>query len=302
MIRMIRGAALLAAAVLALSACGGGGDDPLSGGGGGGGAVVVGGADFPESGLIGEIYAQALEAKGVKVERKFGIGSREVYFGQVKSGAIQVFPEYTGALLAYLDKDDPASTGEEVTAALKRKLPPELEILTPSRAENKDTLVVTAQTAARHGLTTIEDLKPVARDFVIGGPPEFKTRKQGIVGLEQVYGLTFKEFKSLDTAGPITVANLRKGQVQVANLFSTDAAIKKNGFVALTDPKNVFGAQNVVPLVHRSKVNDTVRDTLNAVSARLTTEGLLEMNAEMSENKTDPAAVAENWLTGNGLA
>jgi len=302
MIRMIRGAALLAAAVLALSACGGGGDDPLSGGGGGGGAVVVGGADFPESGLIGEIYAQALEAKGVKVERKFGIGSREVYFGQVKSGAIQVFPEYTGALLAYLDKDDPASTGEEVTAALKRKLPPELEILTPSRAENKDTLVVTAQTAARHGLTTIEDLKPVARDFVIGGPPEFKTRKQGIVGLEQVYGLTFKEFKSLDTAGPITVANLRKGQVQVANLFSTDAAIKKNGFVALTDPKNVFGAQNVVPLVHRSKVNDTVRDTLNAVSARLTTEGLLEMNAEMSENKTDPAVVAENWLTGNGLA
>ncbi|TNY38526.1 ABC transporter substrate-binding protein [Thermomonospora catenispora] len=302
MIRMIRGAALLAAAVLALSACGGGGDDPLSGGGGGGGAVVVGGADFPESGLIGEIYAQALEAKGVKVERKFGIGSREVYFGQVKSGAIQVFPEYTGALLAYLDKDDPASTSEEVTAALKRKLPPELEILTPSRAENKDTLVVTAQTAARHGLTTIEDLKPVARDFVIGGPPEFKTRKQGIVGLEQVYGLTFKEFKSLDTAGPITVANLRKGQVQVANLFSTDAAIKKNGFVALTDPKNVFGAQNVVPLVHRSKVNDTVRDTLNAVSARLTTEGLLEMNAEMSENKTDPAVVAENWLTGNGLA
>ncbi|MBX6768156.1 MAG: ABC transporter substrate-binding protein, partial [Actinomadura rubrobrunea] len=288
---------------VALSACGGGaGDGAAGGGGGGGGAIVVGGADFPESGLLGEIYAQALEAKGVKVERKFGIGSREVYFNQVKSGAIQVFPEYTGALLAYIDKDDPASTSEEVTAALKRKLPPELEILTPSQAENKDSLAVTKETAAKYNLKTIEDLKPVAKDFVVGGPPEFKTRKQGIVGLEQVYGLKFKEFKSLDTAGPITVANLRKGQIQAANLFSTDAAIKKNGFVTLVDTKNVFGAQNVVPLVYKSKVNGTVRDTLNAVSAKLTTEGLLEMNAEMSENKTDPATVAKDWLAKNGLA
>ncbi|GLZ14706.1 glycine/betaine ABC transporter substrate-binding protein [Actinomadura sp. NBRC 104425] len=303
MTRMIRGAALLAAAVLALSACGGGGGDenPLSGGGGDGTTITVGSADFPESGLIGEIYAQALEAKGVKVERKFGIGSREVYYNQVKSGAIQVFPEYNGALLAYVDKDDPAGTGQEVDAALKQKLPPELEILDPAPAEDKDSLVVTGDTAAKHNLKTIEDLKPVAGDMVLGGPPEFKTRKQGVIGLEQVYGLKFKEFKSLDTAGPITVSNLSKGQVQVANLFSTDAAIKKNGFVALQDTKNVFGAQNVVPLVYKSKVNDTVRSTLNAVSAKLTTDGLLQMNAEMSENKTDPATVAKDWLAKNGL-
>ncbi|MEU6035816.1 ABC transporter substrate-binding protein [Actinomadura sp. NPDC047616] len=304
MTRMIRGAALLAAAVLALSACGGGGgdDNPLSGGGGDGSTITIGGADFPESGLIGEIYAQALEAKGVKVERKFGIGSREVYINQVKSGAIQVFPEYNGALLAYVDKENPASTSQEVDAALKQKLPPELEILNPAPAEDKDTLAVTQATATKHNLKTIADLKPVAKDMVLGGPPEFKTRKQGLVGLEQVYGLKFKEFKSLDTAGPITVSNLSKGQVQAANLFSTDAAIKKNGFVALQDPENVFGAQNVVPLVYKSKVNDTVRNALNAVSAKLTTEGLLEMNADMSENKTDPATVAKNWLGKNGLA
>ena len=303
MSRMIRGAAVLVAAVLAVTACGGGGDsDPLAGGEGGGSAITIGGADFPESGLLGEIYAQALEAKDVKVTRKFDIGSREVYYNQVKSGAIQVFPEYNGALLAHVDKENPASTTQEVDAALKQKLPAELEILAPSQAENKDSLVVTKATADKYKLTTIENLKPVAGEIVVGGPPEFKTRQQGLLGLEKVYGLKFKEFKSLDTAGPITVSNLQKNQVQAADLFSTDPAIQKNGFVALQDPKNVFGAQNVVPLVFKSKVNETVRGALNAVSAKLTTAGLLEMNSEMSENKTDAETVAKNWLTKNGLA
>ncbi|GLZ05368.1 glycine/betaine ABC transporter substrate-binding protein [Actinomadura sp. NBRC 104412] len=301
MSRMIRGAAVLVAAVLAVSACGGGGDDPLAGGDGGGSAITIGGADFPESGLLGEIYAQALEAKDVKVTRKFGIGSREVYYNQVKSGAIQVFPEYNGALLAHIDQENPASTTQEVDAALRQKLPPELEVLTPSQAEDKDSLVVTKATADKYRLTKIDDLKSVAGELIVGGPPEFKTRQQGLVGLEKVYGLKFKQFKSLDTAGPITVSNLQKGQVQAADLFSTDPAIQKNGFVALQDTKNVFGAQNVLPLVYKSKVNDTVRATLNAVSAKLTTAGLLEMNAEMSEKKTDPETVAKNWLTKNGL-
>ncbi|MFB4312459.1 ABC transporter substrate-binding protein [Actinomadura sp. 21ATH] len=303
MSRMIRGAAALVTAVLALTACGGGGDgDPLSGGGGKGGSITIGGADFPESGLIGEIYAQALEAKGVKVERKFSIGSREVYYEQVKSGAIQVFPEYNGALLAHVDKENKASTTQEVDAALKQKLPPELEILTPSQAENKDSLVVTADFAQQNNLKSIEDVKPVAGKMVVGGPPEFKTRQQGLVGLEKVYGLKFKEFKSLDTAGPITVSNLQKGQIQAADLFTTDAAIKKNDFVALADPKNVFGAQNVVPLVFKAKVNDTVRNTLNAVSAKLTTAHLQDMNTEISEKKTDPETIAKNWLGQNGLS
>jgi len=298
---MIRGAAVLVAAVLAVSACGGGGDDPLAGGDGGGSAITIGGADFPESGLLGEIYAQALEAKDVKVTRKFGIGSREVYYNQVKSGAIQVFPEYNGALLAHIDQENPASTTQEVDAALRQKLPPELEVLTPSQAEDKDSLVVTKATADKYKLTKIDDLRSVAGELIVGGPPEFKTRQQGLVGLEKVYGLKFKQFKSLDTAGPITVSNLQKDQVQAADLFSTDPAIQKNGFVALQDTKNVFGAQNVLPLVYKSKVNDTVRATLNAVSAKLTTAGLLEMNTEMSEKKTDPETVAKDWLTKNGI-
>jgi osmoprotectant transport system substrate-binding protein len=304
MIRIIRGAALTLAAALALSACGGGGDDDPLGGGQSGGSqtVVVGSADFPESELLGEIYAQALEAKDVKVQRKFKIGAREVYYGQVASGSIQVFPEYNGALLQRVDKDSTASTTQEVNEALKQKLPPELEILTPSQAEDKDALVVTAETAREHNLKTIADLKPVAGEMVVGGPPEFKTRQQGLVGLEKVYGLKFKEFKSLDTAGPITVSNLSKGQVQAANLFTTDPAVAKNGFVALEDPENVFGAQNVVPLVYKSKVDQTARAALDAVSAKLTTADLLAMNGQMAEQKLDPEDVAQEWLKKQGLA
>ncbi|WP_433327086.1 ABC transporter substrate-binding protein [Spirillospora sp. CA-294931] len=302
MSRKIRGAAVALAAALALAACGGGdGDDPLKSGDKGSGTVTIGSADFAESELLAEIYGQAMEAKGVKVERKLKIGAREVYYGQVESGAISVFPEYNGALLAKVDKTDTASTTEAVDAALKKKLPAALEILQASKAEDKDALVVTAETAAKHKLKTIEDLKPVAKDLVVGGPPEFKTRQQGWVGLEKVYGLTFKQFKSLDT-GPITLSNLTKGQIQAGNLFTTNPAIAKNKLVALEDPKNVFGAQNVLPLVYKSKVNETARAALNAVSAKLTTQDLIELNGKMETDKADPEDVAKEWLKKSGLA
>lgn len=299
--RIIRGTALALAAALALTACGGGEEDPLSGSRSGTKTLVVGSADFTESELLAEIYAQALEAEDFTIERKFKIGAREVYYDQVASGAIHVLPEYNGALLQRVDRGNPATTTEQTDAALKAKLPPTLEILATSRAENKDSLAVTAATARKHNLKTIEDLKPVAGEMILGGPPEFKTRQQGVVGLEKVYGVRFKEFKSLDVGGPITVANLAKGQVQVANLFTTDPAITKNGFVVLEDPKNVFGAQNVVPLVYKSKVDATARRVLDAVSAKLTTADLIAMNGQMSERKLDPEDVAEEWLEKQGL-
>ncbi|MFC9972264.1 ABC transporter substrate-binding protein [Spirillospora sp. NPDC127200] len=305
MSRMMRGAGLVLAAALALTACGGGdGDDPLKGGdkgsSGGGSTLTIGSADFAESELIAEIYAQALEAKGVKVERKFKIGAREVYYKQAESGAIQVFPEYNGALLALLDKDNKAATTDEVNAALKTKLPSSLEVLDASQAEDKDALVVTEETATKNNLKSLEDLKKVAGTFVVGGPPEFKTRQQGMVGLEKVYGLKFKQFKSLDT-GPITLSNLTKGQIQAANLFTTNPAIAKNKLVALEDPKNVFGAQNVLPLVNKAKVDADARAALNAVSAKLTTQDLIDMNGKMDIDKSDPEDVAKDWLKKAGL-
>src|SRR4051812_16174149 len=160
---------------MASAACGkSSSDNPLdSGGGGNAGSVVIGSANFPENVLLGEIYAQALEAKGVKVTRQFNIGAREIIYDQIKSGNLSILPEYNGALLAYLDKNPTATGTNDVNAALAAKLPAELELLTSAPAEDKDSVVVTADTAAKYSLKTLDDLAPVAKNLVIGGPPEF---------------------------------------------------------------------------------------------------------------------------------
>jgi osmoprotectant transport system substrate-binding protein len=293
-----------AAALFTLTACGGGGSsNPLSASsaGAGAGEVVIGSANFQENVLLGEIYAQALEAKGVKVTRQFNIGAREIIYGQIKSGNLAILPEYNGALLAYLDQSATATTTEDVDTALKAKLPPELELLDPAPAEDKDSVTVTKATADKYSLKSLADLAPVAKNLVLGGPAEFKTRVQGVVGLTKEYGITFKEFKSLDTAGPITVAALKKGDVQAANLFTTDPSIPENGFVVLDDPKSLFGSQNVTPLVNKSKVNDTITAALNAVSAKLDTATLATLDKKVISDKQDTEAVAKEWLSGAGL-
>ncbi|HKB32159.1 MAG TPA: ABC transporter substrate-binding protein [Streptosporangiaceae bacterium] len=306
MSRIVSGAALgLAAALgLTLAACGGSSksSNPLSAPSGSTGTVVVGSANFPESQLVGEIYAQALEAKGIKVTRRFNIGAREVYYPQVVSGAITVMPEYNGALLTTsVDKTSKAVSTADVNAALTAKLPSSVEILSSSSAEDKDSVTVTAATAKTDHLTSISDLTPVAKNFVIGGPPEFKTRADGIIGLKNVYNLTFKRFQPLDEAGPITVAALKGGKVQAADLFTTDPSILLNNFFVLQDPKNLFAAQNVTPLVYKKGANATVVASLNAISAKLTTASLIQMNKLTGVNKQDYATVAKNWLSQNGL-
>jgi osmoprotectant transport system substrate-binding protein len=302
---VVRGAAAVMAMALSLAACGGKSNgNPLSSsssGGGGKGTVVVGSANFPENVLLGEIYYQGLKAKGVKVEKKLNINAREVIYKSIEKGELGVLPEYNGALLAYLDKSVNAVTMDQVNTALKQKLPASLEILQSAQAENKDSVSVTKATADKYKLKSIADLKPIAGQLTIGGPPEFKIRQQGFVGLEKVYGLTFKDFKSLDVAGPVTVSALAKNQVQAADLFTTDPAIVKNGFVILQDPKTLFGAQNVTPLVNKAVANQTVTSTLNAISAKLTTQDLLNMNKQVSVDKKDAEAVAADWLKQAGL-
>ena len=296
--------ATVVAALLPLSACGG---DPTSAGGSGGDSstITVGSANFPENELLAEMYSQALEAKDVKVNRKFNIGARELYLKALQDGSIDMIPEYNGALLAALSPGgtvpEDVSTPDEVLAALQKVLPKGTETLEQSAAEDKDTLTVTAQTAAKYNLKTIDDLKPVASQLVLGAGPEFAKRHQGILGLKSVYGLTFKEFKPLDPGGPLTKAALKKGNVQVANIFSTDSTIKTDKLVVLDDTKNLFLAQNVVPLIRSSKVNDDVTTALNDVSKALTTEDLTNYLAEVAVDKKDPATVAEEFLDDNGI-
>jgi glycine betaine/choline ABC-type transport system substrate-binding protein/predicted Ser/Thr protein kinase len=264
--------------------------------------ITVGSANFAGNQLLGEIYAQALEAKGYRVTRRPDIGSREVYFDQVTSGAVSVIPEYNGALATYLDKSSDATSAEELNAVLRRDLPPELEILDSADAEDKDSLTVTRQTATRYGLKSIGDLKGVAPNLVIGGPSEFETRHQGLVGLQVKYDLHFKEFQPFETSDQDTMVSLLKhDQIQVANLFTTNVAIATNKFVVLEDPENVFVAENVTPLVYRSALDDTARAQLNAVSAKLTTAGLLAMMKRLQVDGRPPDVVARDWLKQVGL-
>ncbi|OAE47964.1 ABC transporter substrate-binding protein [Agrobacterium tumefaciens] len=262
--------------------------------------IIVGSADFPESQLLATIYAKALAAKGIKVETKLSIGSREVYIPALLDGSIDLLPEYAGATLSYLDKNATAHSPADVAAALKAALPKGVSMLTPSEAQDSDGVAVTRATAEKYKLKTIADLAPVASELVLGGPPEWKTRKEGIIGLKDIYGLEFKSFKSLDVGGPLTLSALVNDQVQAANLFSTDPAIAANDLIVLEDVKNLFPAQNIVPVIATPKVNDVVTTTLDAVSAALTTKDLIVMNGRLA-NHDSFDVVAEEWLTAHKL-
>ena len=266
------------------------------------GAVVVGSANFPENELLAQIYVDALQGKGVKVTPKFNIGAREVYYPEIEKGAITIIPEYNGALLTTsVDPTSTAASTEEVNAALKAKLPSSLEILDSAPAQDKDSITVTQATATKYHLTSISDLSPYAKDFVIGGPPEFPTRADGIPGLKKIYGLTFKSFSPLDESGPITIAALQSGKVQAADLFTTTPQIVTDHFVSLADPKNLFAAQNVTPLVYKSGVNSTIVSTLNSVSAVLTTEALVQMDKALTVDHASYTQVASGFLSQEGL-
>ena len=266
------------------------------------GSVVVGSANFPESEVLAQIYADALQGKGIKVTTKFNIGAREVYYPEVVKGAITIIPEYNGALLTTsVDPTSTATSTAQVNAALTAKLPSSLKILNSSSAQDKDSITVTQATATKDHLTSISDLTPYAKDFVIGGPSEFQTRADGIPGLKNVYGLTFKSFSPLDESGPITIAALSSGKVQAADLFTTTPQIITDHFLSLADPKNLFAAQNVTPLVYKKGVNSTITSTLNAVSAVLTTDALVQMNKALTIDHASYTAVASGFLAQEHL-
>ncbi|WP_316752837.1 ABC transporter substrate-binding protein [Streptomyces herbicida] len=310
-IRRHRGAAVvaLAAATALLAGCSSSDDkagDPLKqdGGKASGDTVVVGSNNFAESILLADIYGEALKAKGIKVSYKPNIGSRETTYGLLKNGSVSVLPEYNGALLAYLDSKAAPKTVEATTSAIEAKLDSKLTLLDPAPAQDKDSVTVNAATAKKYDLTdksSISDLKSVAKDLVIGASPEFQTRQQGLVGLKSVYGLEFKSFKALDAGGPLTQAALKKNTVQAADIFTTDPTIAKEKFVVLQDTENLFGFENVQPLVYKGALSQKGVDALNAVSAKLDTATLLDLDTQVQSENKDPLDVAKAWLKSAGL-
>ncbi|MEO7267959.1 MAG: ABC transporter substrate-binding protein [Knoellia sp.] len=301
--RMTSVLALTTAAILGLSACGGGGDplasdSPSASGSAGGGAVVIGSADFPESELLAEIYAGALKAKGIDATTKPRIGSRELYLKALEDGSIQAVPEYTGAIGFFYDKDFAETDPEKVYTAIQSLIPAEFALLEKSAAEDNDSIVVTKETADSKSLKTVEDLKAVAGQLSLGAPPEFKTRPQGVPGLTKTYGVTFKSFRELTGQG--LVQALKNGQVDAANIFTTDPSIAENGFVSLEDTKKLFGSQNIVPLVAKDRA-DELAPALNAVSKALTTEVISGLLKQTVTDKKDAKDVAAEFLKSNNL-
>lgn len=316
--KVARLTAAVAAAGLALTlaACGGnptnttsGSDTSASasssgsGGTGGTAPIVVGSASFPESEVLAEIYAQALKAKGIDASTHLDIGQREAYIGALKEGSISLFPEYTGNLLTYFQPKATQTAPDDVLTALKSALPDTLTVLTPSAAEDKDSYNVTSDFATKHHLTSIGDLKGIS-GLSLAGNPELKTRAYGVPGLEKVYGISGIKFTAIsDSGGPATLKALTSGKVDVADIYSTTPSITENHLVTLADPEHLIAAQNVVPLIRKDHDDATVDQTLDAVSAKLTTQSLLDLNAQLSgPSKPKAADVAAQWLKDNGLA
>jgi osmoprotectant transport system substrate-binding protein len=298
-------AVLVALFALITAACGS--SNPLGGGGVSGDlkSIIVGSADFPESKIIAEIWAQALEANGFKVGRQFGIGSRETYIPAVRDHSIDLIPEYTGNLLQYFDKNTKVTTPDAVLLALFRVLPGDLSILNPSPAEDKDTVAVSSDTAQKWNLKSIADLATHSPEVKFGAPSEFLSRTEGLPGLKAKYGLDIPQNNFIaisDGGGPATVKALTDGTVTAADIFSTSPAIKQNNLVVLEDPKNNFLAANVIPLVSSQKMSDELKKVLDAVSAKLTTDDLIELNTSTSGNAgINPDEAARKWVQEHGF-
>jgi osmoprotectant transport system substrate-binding protein len=298
--------AAVALATLTVTACGAD-SDPLGNtsaqpsGSAGGGPVVVGSANFTESQVLAELYAQAMKAKGVDASTKLNIGSREIYIKALQDESISVVPEYTGNLLLFFDKDAKATTQSEVEQALPAAVG-DLKLGKSSEAADQDVFVVTKAFSDQNGVTSLEDLKKVSANAVLGGPSELATRPYGVPGLKSVYGATFKQFKPYDSPA-VKVKDLNDDKIQVANFFTTESAIVDNGYVMLEDPKAMILPQNIIPLM-RSDVagNTAATGAIDAVQAALTTEELTALNKLVDVDREDPDQVAGDWLKSKGLA
>lgn len=293
--------AVLAASTLALAGCAA--SDPLDtedddNGGGDPDVITIGSADFAESQILASIYALALTDAGIEVEERSNIGSREVYMLALQDGSIDLVPEYVGALLRYVDTESTETELEDVLPALDEHLPEGIVYLEPSDAANSNALAVTADTADEYDLETFSDVTPHAGEWSIGGPPEWEQRQNGIVGLRDLYGMEFNEFVALDAGGPLSLSALENGQVEVANIFTTNPVLAEGGIVALEDDESLFAVENVTPVGSEDALSQEAIEVLNDISEQLTTEHLIELN-QLSDDGAPIEQIARDWLDEN---
>jgi osmoprotectant transport system substrate-binding protein len=266
--------------------------------------IVVGSANFAESETLAEIYAQALAAKGYTVSKKLNVGNREVYEPALESGKLSFIPDYLDTMLQFLKGPPSASVQTDVTAITPLLAAKGLVALDPAPAQDRNEFAVRQETATKYNLAKVSDLKAVGDKLILGGPPECPQRPLCEKGLENTYGIHFKSFKALDAGGPLTVAALKGGQIDVGLLFTTDPAFAVDGFVKLDDDKGLQGADNVIPIIRKDVLDaygDALKTLVNSISAKLTTEEVIQLNKSVSVDKKDSADVAHTWLVTNGF-
>lgn len=298
---------LLLASALALAvlgaACGTDDDGPLAEPRDGP-TITVASFDFSESVILAEIYAQVLEAEGFPVERKLSLGARELIFPSIERGEIDLLPEYVGSSLSVgfglEPSTDPQEAYDQLVEAFAERA---VTVLEPAPGEDKNVYVVTGEYAEEHGLEAISDLGDVPGTIAFGGPPECQDRDTCLVGLTEVYGLTNLDFRPIGEFGA-RVAALSAGEVQLVALFSTQPVIAQEGWVALEDDQRITPPENIVPVVRDEIVEaygDDLVGILDRVTARITTEVLLELNGRVELDLEDPDDVAGEWLRQQGF-
>jgi osmoprotectant transport system substrate-binding protein len=308
--------AVVAASAVVVTACGSSGGSGSSGGGGATaaankGTVTVGSANFSESTLIANMYADVLKKAGYTVKTKYNLGSRELYLKSLGNGEIDVVPEYLSTLTTFLvDEDNPNATSPASGDAAKT-----LAALQPvaaakgftaypySPAADQNAFAVSQATATKYHLTKLSDLAnpDVAGKLTIGGPPECQTRAYCEPGLEKTYGAKFAGFKALDAGGPLTINAIADGSVGIGLVFSSDGVVASKNLVVLEDDKHLQSADNVLPLVRSSVATADLKTTLDSVDKVLTTDDLKQMNKQIGVDKDDPSDVAEQYLKSKGL-
>ncbi len=284
------------AAAAGLTACGG--SEPLANGEAE--AIVIGSQDYYSNEIVAEIYAQALEAAGHEVVREFRIGQREVYVPEIESGAIDLFPEYTGPLLQYWEPDTQARLADEVYAALQEATPEGLRALDQSPATDQDSYTVTRAFAEQWGLETIADLAKVSEPLTLGGNSEGENRPNGPSGLRATYGVDVAFTPIEDGGGPLTVKALQDGDIQLAIIYTADPSMQKNDLVSLEDTEGLFLASHVVP-VASDDIDDEAAALINSISAAMSAEDLVGLNLRSVDEELAPAEIAAHWLAAENL-
>jgi osmoprotectant transport system substrate-binding protein len=261
--------------------------------------IIIGSTNFEEQAIVSNIWADVLEKAGYNVTVEPALGTRSIVVPAIEKGQIDLEPDYAASLLGYL-KGSPQAAGGLITTAIpadqKALASSGVTVLPATKALDTNVFVVTKATASKDHLTTISSLKPYVSKLTLGGPPECPTFQLCEPGLKKVYGLNFSGFKSLDEGGPLSVAALKNGEVQVVELDSSSGIVAQNNFVALTDNKHLEGADYIVPVIRKSVDTAGVAKALDAIDAKLTTAAITKLNVDVNSQQEQPPAVAQTWV------